>query len=80
MSKENCKGLIISKSYLEQYYKKQYEKLNDLLGYDWYIYQYYTIYYLVCWDCEMSFISMKLDLDNVVDGIAFGLLLSKHGK
>lgn len=80
MSKENCKGLIISKSYLEQHYKKQYLKLNKLLGTEWYIYQYYNIYYLVAWECEMSFISLKLDLDNIVDGIAFWLLVSKHIK
>jgi hypothetical protein len=47
MSKEKCKGLVISKGYLEKHYPREYEKLNDLLGYDWYIYQYYTIYYLV---------------------------------
>ena len=47
MQEKECKGLVISKKYLEEHYKKQYEKLNELLGTDWYIYQYYTIYYLV---------------------------------
>lgn len=77
---KNCKWLVISKGYLEQHYKKQYLKLNKLLGADWYIYQYYTIYYLVAWDCETSFLSLKLDLDNIVDGIAFWLLVSKNIK
>ena len=80
MSKEKCKWLVISKGYLEKHYPREFGKLNDLLGYDWYIYQYYTIYYLVCWDCEMSFVSMKLDLNSIVDGISFWLLVSKHTK
>ena len=79
MQEKDCKGLVISKKYLEKHYKKQYEKLNELLGTDWYIYQYYTIYYLVVWECETSFISLKMDLDQLIDGIGFGILLSKHG-
>lgn len=78
MKKENCKGLVISKKYLEEHYNKQYQKLNELLGTTWYIYQYYTIYYLVVWECETSFISLKLDLDSIIDGIGFGILLAKH--
>ncbi len=77
---EKCKGLIISKGYLEEHYKKEYEKLNELLGTDWYIYQYYTIYYLVVWECETSFISLKMELDALIDGIGFWLLLAKHWK
>lgn len=79
MQEKECKGLVISKKYLEVHYKKQYEKLNELLGADWYIYQYYTIYYLVVGECETSFISLKMDLNTLIDGIGFGILLSKHG-
>ena len=74
------KGLIIAKKRLEEHYKRQYTRLNDLLGADWYIYQYYTTYYLVVWECDTSFISLKLDLDSIIDGIEFWFLLSKHGK
>lgn len=77
---KQCKWLVISKSWLEKNYKKQFDKLNDLLGRDWYIYQYYTIYYLSVWQCETSFISLKLDLDSIIDWIQFGLLLGKHSK
>ena len=79
MQEKDCKGLVISKKYLENHYKKQYVKLNELLGTNWYIYQYYTIYYLVVWECETSFISLKMDLDQLIDGIWFGILLCKHG-
>lgn len=72
--------MIIAKWYLEEHYKKQYEKLNELLGTDWYIYQYYTIYYLVVGECETSFISLKMDLDELINGIGFWLLLAKHWK
>ena len=78
MKEKNCKGLVISKGYLEKHYPKEYWKLNELLGADWYIYQEYTIYYLVCGECETSFISLKLDLPELIDGICFWLLLSKH--
>lgn len=80
MQKNNCKGLVIAKEWLKEHYPKEYWKLNELLGADWYIYQHYTIYYLVSWECETSFISLKLDLDNIIDGIWFGLLLAKHWK
>ena len=74
------RGLVISKEWLKEHYPKEYWKLNELLGTDWYIYQYYTIYYLVVWECETSFISLKLDLDSIIDGIWFGILLAKHWK
>lgn len=47
---------------------------------DWYLYQYYTTYYLAVWECETSFISMKLDFASIVDWIEFGILASKHVK
>ena len=75
---KKCKGLVISKAFMQEHYKMQYEKLNELLGTDWYIYQYYTTYYLVVGECETSFISMKMELDVLIDGICFGLLLAKH--
>ena len=68
---KDCKGLVIAKGYLKKHYPKEYEKLNALFGSDWYIYQYYTIYYLVVDECETSFISLKLDLSNLIDGIYF---------
>lgn len=77
---KQCKWLVISKSWLEKHYKKQFDKLNVLLGRDWYIYQYYTIYYLAVWQCETSFVSLKLDLDSIIDWIEFWLLLGKHWK
>ena len=80
MDEKHCKCLVISKGYLEKHYPNEYWKLNELLGTDWYIYQEYTIYYLVCWECETSFISLKLDLDSIIDGIWFGILLAKHWK
>ena len=80
MKKENCRGLVISKKYLELHHPREYWKLNELLGTDWYIYQYYTIYCLVVWECETSFISLKFDLDKIIDGIGFWLLLAKHWK
>ena len=69
--KKTCKGLVISKAFMQEHYKMQYEKLNRLLGTDWYIYQYYTTYYLVVGECETSFISMKMELDVLIDGICF---------
>ena len=80
MQEKKCKGLVISKEWLKEHYPKEYWKLNELLGTDWYIYQEYTIYYLVSWECETSFISLKLDLDSIIDGIWFGILLAKHWK
>ena len=80
MKEKNCKGLVISKEWLKEHYAKEYWKLNELLGTDWYIYQYYTIYYLVSGECETSFISLKLDLNELIDGIWFGILLAKHWK
>jgi hypothetical protein len=80
MKEKDCKGLVISKGYLEKHYKRQYMRLQKLFKANWYIYQYYTIYYLVVWECETSFISLKLDLNTLIDGIEFGLLLSKHWK
>lgn len=80
MEQKDCKGLVISKGYLEKHYPQEYWKLNELLGTDWYIYQYYTIYCLVVWECETSFISLRFDLDKIIDGIGFGLLLAKHWK
>ena len=59
---KKCKWLVISKAFMQEHYKMQYEKLNELLGTDWYIYQYYTTYYLVVGECETSFISMKMEL------------------
>lgn len=75
---KNCKGLVISKEWLKKHYPREYWKLNRLLGTDWYIYQNYTIYYLVAWECETSFISLKFDLDKIIDWIGFWILLSKH--
>lgn len=72
------KGLVIAKGYLKKHYPKEYEKLNGLFGSDWYIYQYYTIYYLVVGECETSFISLKLDLSSLIDGIYFWILVAKH--
>ncbi len=80
MDEKHCKGLVIAKWYLQEHYPREYWKLNELLGTDWYIYQYYTVYYLVVWECETSFISLKLDLDKIIDGIGFGILLAKHWK
>ena len=80
MEEKDCKGLVISKGYLEKHYKKQYDRLQNLLGADWYIYQYYAIYYLVVGECETSFISLKLDLNTLIDGIEFGILLNKHAE
>lgn len=80
MKEKKCRGLVISKEWLEEHYPKEYWKLNELLGADWYIYQEYTIYYLVVWECETSFISLKLDLNSIIDGIWFGILLAKHWK
>lgn len=77
MQEKDCKGLVISKKYLEVHYPKQYERLQELFDADWYIYQYYTIYYLVVGECETSFISLKLDLNTLLDGIEFGILLNK---
>ena len=80
MQEKDCKGLVISKKYLEVHYPKQYERLQELFDADWYIYQYYTIYYLVVGECETSFISLKLDLNTLLDGIEFGILLNKHAE
>lgn len=77
---KNCRGLVIAKGYLKEHYQKEYEKLNGLFDSDWYIYQDYTIYYLVVGECETSFISLKLDLPELIDGICFWILLSKHWK
>ena len=47
---------------------------------DWFLYQWYTTYYLAVWDCETGFVSMKWDFASLVDGIEFGLLAGKHTK
>lgn len=72
--------LVISKSRIEKHFKKSFDKLKDLYGDGWYLYQYYTTYYLSVWNCETSFISMKLDFDTIVDWIQFGVLTGKHTK
>ena len=77
---KKCKGLVISKGYLQEHYERQYNRLQELFWADWYIYQYYTTYCLVVWECETSFVSLKLDLDSIIDGIEFWFLLSKHWK
>lgn len=77
---KKCRGLVIAKGYLKEHYPNEYEKLNGLFGSDWYIYQDYTIYYLVVGECETSFISLKLDLPELIDGICFWLLFAKHWK
>ena len=74
------RSLVIAKWYLQEHYPREYWKLNELLGTNWYIYQHHTIYYLVSGECETSFISLKLDLNELIDGIGFGILLSKHWK
>jgi hypothetical protein len=68
---KKCRGLVIAKGYLKEHYQKEYEKLNGLFGSDWYIYQDYTIYYLVVGECETSFISLRLDLPELINGICF---------
>lgn len=72
--------LVISKSRIEKNYKKQFDQLKTMFWDDWYLYQYYTIYYLAVWECETGFVSMKLDFASIVDWIEFGLLVSKHSK
>ena len=72
--------LIISKDWIKEHYKKQFNQLKKMFWDDWYLYQYYTIYYLAVWECETGFVSMKLDFASIVDWIQFGILASKHVK
>jgi NADH:ubiquinone oxidoreductase subunit 5 (subunit L)/multisubunit Na+/H+ antiporter MnhA subunit len=72
--------LIISKDWIKEHYEKQFNQLKKMFGDDWYLYQYYTIYYLAVWECETGFVSMKLDFASIVDWIEFGILASKHVK
>lgn len=72
--------LVISKSRIEKHFNRWFNKLKKMFGDNWYLYQYYTTYYLAVWDCETWFISMKLDFENVVDGIEFWVLCGKHSK
>lgn len=72
--------LIISKDWIRKHYEKQFNQLKTMFWDDWYLYQYYTTYYLAVWECETSFISMKLDFASIVDWIEFGILASKHVK
>lgn len=72
--------LVISKSRIEKHFKKQFDQLKTMFWDNWYLYQYYTIYYLAVWECETGFVSMKLDFASIVDGIEFGLLCGKHTK
>lgn len=73
-------GLIISKWFIESHYEKQFKQLKKMFGDNWFLYQYYTTYYLVVWECEMWFISMKWDFAWIVDWIEFGILCGKHSK
>lgn len=72
--------LIISKDWIKKHYEKQFNQLKTMFWDDWYLYQYYTIYYLAVWECETGFVSMKLDFASIVDWIEFGILASKHVK
>ena len=72
--------LIISKDWIKEHYKKQFNQLKKMFWDDWYLYQYYTIYYLAVWECETGFVSMKLDFASIVDWIEFGILAIKHVK
>ena len=74
------KEYIIDKWFIENHYKRQFDQLKTMFWDDWYLWKYRTIYYLVVWKCEMSFVSMKWDFAWIVDWIEFGLLCGKHTK
>lgn len=74
------KDYIIDKWFISNHYQKQFEQLNKMFGGNWYLKKVWTIYCLIVWECEMSFVSMKWDFAWIVDWIEFGLLCGKHSK